>query len=372
MSGIEKGPRERIRARCELARSATAVITPPFVDFAMVVTFDTDHATIAVRGEVDLLTAPTLHGAIEGLVGQGHTDIVLDLAEMTFMDASGLGVIADISARLSTSSHALIVRSAPAMTRRILYITRLNTVVRLETQMPRVANIDAAELASTRVGLTPNLALIDAALRRVTELVSATIGGADGVSITLERDGQLATVAASNETVMIMDGHQYETGEGPCLSAAAHGRGYHIDSLATETRWPEFVPLALEQGIASIMSTPLMTIERPLGALNIYSNAERIFGPQQQELASLFASHASAILTDSGATDEQMNTRLADALVTRQTIARAQGVLMARENISADGAAASIHRSARTAGVDVALQAATIVASTHNDTSSEK
>ena len=56
--------------------------------------------------------------------------------------------------------------------------------------------------------------------------------GADGVSVTLERNGRLATVASSNDTVMRMDDHQYETGEGPCLSAAAEGHWFHIESLA--------------------------------------------------------------------------------------------------------------------------------------------
>ena len=158
--------------------------------------------------------------------------------------------------------------------------------------------------------------------------------GADGVSVTLERNGRLATVASSNDTVMRMDDHQYETGEGPCLSAAAEGHWFHIESLAAEKRWPAFVPLAEKEGIASILSTPLMTAERPVRALNIYSNTDRAFAAQQQEVAALFASHASAILTDARVFDEQLGKPLADALLARQTIARAQGALMARYHIA--------------------------------------
>jgi anti-anti-sigma factor len=365
-------PRDSNRALGESASGVTAITTPRFMEFGIVVSFDADSAIVALRGDVDLLTAPTVHAAMGALVDQGHKSIVLDLASLTFMDASGLRVVADICARLSKSSHVLTIRSAPPMTRRILHITRLNELVRIEVPIPSVSDLEAEELLGIRLGLRTNFAAIDAALRRVTELVDATVEGADGVSITLERNGQLGTVAASNETVMRMDGHQYETGEGPCLSAAAAGREFHIDSLVDETRWPAFVPLALEQGIASILSTPLMTVERPLGALNIYSNTERVFGSRQHELAALFASHASAILADSGSTDEQMNERLAAALVSRQTIARAQGVVMARERITADSAATAIHRSARAAGIAVALQAASIVASTYDDIASDK
>jgi anti-anti-sigma factor len=363
---------------------------PGFVEFALAVNFDSGQAILGVRGDVDLLTAPTLHAAMNALVDQNHPNIVLDLVALTFMDASGLRVIADISARLATSNRVLTVRSAPAITRRLLDMTHLDEVVRLEASKPNIAALGAEQHSGdhslavdgqpgdqsahlVRVGSRPSNEVIDSALRRVTALVHATVQGADGVSVTLERDGRLATVASSNDTVMRMDDHQYETGEGPCLAAAAEGHWFHIESLADETRWPAFVPRAIEEGIASILSTPLMTLERPLGALNIYSNTERAFGPHQQELAALFASQASGILADAGAdtTDAQMGKRIADALVARQTIARAQGVLMARQHITADEAAAAIHRSARAASVPVERHAAVIVASTNNEPGSD-
>jgi anti-anti-sigma factor len=355
-----------------------------FVEFEIAVNFHAEQTIVSVCGEVDLLTAPTLHAAINALVDQGRPGIVLDLTGLTFMDASGLRVIADASVNLATSSRRLTVRSAPAMTRQILDITRVSELIQLEVVNPRVATLGAEQRLGDhslavhvqptdrlRAGNTPRNELIDAALRRVTALVRATVDGADGVSVTLKRDGRLTTVASSNDTVMRMDDHQYETGEGPCLSAAAQGRWFHIESLAEETRWPAFVPRAIDEGIASILSTPLMTVERPLGALNIYSNADRAFGPRQQKLAALFATQASAILADAGAAVEHTGRPMADALLARQTIARAQGVLMAREHITADDAAATIHRSARAGKVPVARHAAAIVASTRTDAASD-
>ena len=357
---------------------------PRSVQFEIAVDFDADQTILHVRGDVDLLTAPTLHAAMNALVDQSHVDIVLELAGLTFMDASGLRVIADISTQLATSSRELIVRSAPSMTRRILELTHVSDLIRLEAMVPTVALLGVEQRAGDHsraveagsVKLSADLLrtvsnstndAIDAALRRVVALVGATMEGADGVSVTLERDGRLATVASSNDTVMKMDIHQYETGEGPCLSAAAEGHWFHIESLAEEARWPDFVPLAMDEGIASILSTPLMAAERSLGALNIYSNTERAFAGHEQEVAALFASQASAILADAGFSHEQMGKPLADALLARQVISRAQGVLMARGNIAPADAAAAIHRSARSAGVTVAHQAATIVASTHDE-----
>ena len=358
-----------------------------FGDFGLAIDFDVDHAILGVRGDVDLLTSPTLGAVVDALVDQGHDDVVLDLAALAFMDASGLGIIASTAVRLRTSGGVLTLRSPPAQTRRILDITGMTELLHIEPSDPKLAAlgpeqhpddlspvVDAwpADLVAdlARVAAMPaSNDVVDAALRLVTALASATVEGADGVSVTLNRHGRLMTVASSNDTVRRMDAHQYETGEGPCLAAAAEGRWFHIASLVEDDRWPLFLPRALEEGIASILSSPLITADRPVGALNIYSSTERAFGPQQQELAALFATQASGILADAGlgVTDEDMATRIADGLRAREVIAQAQGVLMARRSATADHAAAVLHRSARAANVTVRQHAAAILASAGDD-----
>ena len=338
-----------------------------------------------MRGDVDVLAAPTLGAMLDVLVDQGHPHVVLDCAAVAFMDAAGLGVIAKSSARLAESGRMLTLRAAPAQTRRILDITGMNGLIRLEASDPNIAVLGAEQRSAdrpvvvatdraglsadlARVGAKPNSATIDAALRLVTLLAGATVEGADGVSVTLERNGRLSTVASTNDTVRLMDDHQYATGEGPCLAAAAQGHWFHSESLAEEDRWPAFVPRAIEEGIASILSTPLMTAERAVGALNIYSTTDRAFGPRQQELAALFASQASGILVDGGAdaADAKLGERILEGLHARQMIARAEGVLMARDHLSAERATATLHRAARAAEEAVLKHATEIVASTQS------
>jgi GAF domain-containing protein len=221
--------------------------------------------------------------------------------------------------------------------------------------------------------VTSSTDVVDAALRLVTALADATVDNADGVSVTLERHGRLMTVAASNNKVLTMDVHQYETGEGPCLDAKANGRWYYIESLDDETRWPTFVPLALSQGIHSILSSPLMTSERPQGALNIYSSTQRAFGKHEQELAALFAEQASEILTTAGpaVTDEESNRRFVEALATRRTIHQAQGVIMARDNLTENEAITSMYRAARSAELTVLSYALRVVASIRDHSGQE-
>ena len=231
-----------------------------------------------------------------------------------------------------------------------------------EPGSPDRDDVSHSDLA--RVGAIPaSNEVIDAALRLVVNLAEKTVQGANGVSVSLERHGKLRTVAASNDTILEMDHHQYESGEGPCVAAAAEGHEFHIASLAEETRWPTFVPEAIQQGIQSILSTPLIPGDRPIGALNIYSDSERAFGSSQKELAQLFATQASGILADAGADmpDEDRSALLADSLRSREVIAQAQGVLMQRTGVSEDEALRTLRREAADEGRTVRQHAHAIV-----------
>lgn len=288
---------------------------------------------------------------------------MLDIAAVTFMGAAGLGVIAGAANRLEQSDDVLRLRAPSAMVLRILDITGLRSRVQLEADPNAQLRSDLVRAASRPARNEQ----IDGELAIVVAVASATLGGADGVSVTLEREGRLMTVAASNDTVLQMDAHQYDTGEGPCLSAATLGQEFHIESLVDETRWPAFVPLALSEGIASILSRPMTTDDRPVGALNIYSNTAGTFGARHQELAAMFADQASRIVADSISNpgdDEQLGARVTEGLRSRLVLAQAQGVLMTRLRVTAAEATATLHRAARAAGTSALDHAVQVVAST--------
>jgi hypothetical protein len=211
-----------------------------------------------------------------------------------------------------------------------------------------------------------NAEVVDAALSLVVALAHATVAGADGVSVMLSRHGTLATVAASDDTIMGMDADQYATGQGPCVSAATDGQRIYVDSLASETRWPEFVPRAKKRGINSILSMPLLTGGRPLGALNIYSTMAGAFADSDQSLAALCAQQASDLLANAAVdvSPEELGARLRDALDSRQTITLAVGVVMARDGVSVDDAYAVLLQSSHQSAVPLRETAQVIVAST--------
>src|SRR6185312_16538081 len=105
----------------------------------------------------------------------------------------------------------------------------------------------------------------------------------------LFRYNALTTVASSDQTILDMDAEQYATGEGPCVDASVSGHWLHAESLDTETRWPSFTPRARGLGIEAILSLPLRTFEKPVGALNVYSRTANAFETKDQATAAAFA-----------------------------------------------------------------------------------
>ncbi len=351
------------------------------MDFGIAVTYGAQEVTLKVAGEVDLATVPDFGGIVDAVIDRGHLSLVLDLAELKFFSAQGLEVIAESSSRLRSLGGSITIRSPSAILIRMMAITGLTESVRWESEPPSRATAPhepdlsgnpVSDLSSLtghlwRVTSVPAANdVVDSALRLVVAVAAATVEGADGVSVTLNRQGRLTTVAASDQTVLEMDEDQYATGEGPCLAAFFEGRTFHAKSLADESRWPAFTPRALGRGINAILSTPLVAEEMPVGALNVYSRRSSVFAEKEQELASFLAGEASNILRDAGAAvpEHVLIARLVEALEDREAISQAQGVLMARDGLTSDDAYATLLRLSRRSGVPLRQLAAGVIAST--------
>jgi len=48
---------------------------------------------LAVAGEIDVYTAPKLRSQLLALANGGHSTVIADLSEVTFVDSTGLGVL---------------------------------------------------------------------------------------------------------------------------------------------------------------------------------------------------------------------------------------------------------------------------------------
>jgi anti-anti-sigma factor len=88
------------------------------------------HTLLAIVGEIDLVTAPAFGAAIDrGIQHAGK--VVLDFSGVTFMDSSGLNALVT-SAGHGREDDSVIIRNAPLSIHRLLAITGLDEVIRIE------------------------------------------------------------------------------------------------------------------------------------------------------------------------------------------------------------------------------------------------
>ena len=87
---------------------------------------DADTLVLTPSGEADSCTAPGLRQALSEGIGAGRSRIIVDLDQLTFMDASTLGALVDARQRISAAGGDLQVRCRSRHRRRMLSITGLD------------------------------------------------------------------------------------------------------------------------------------------------------------------------------------------------------------------------------------------------------
>jgi anti-sigma B factor antagonist len=81
-----------------------------------------------VAGEVDLSTAPELRSRIEDLLDEGSRRVVVDLADVSFMDSSGLSVLVSGFKSMREAGGEMAVVCPNASIAKIFSITGLDRV----------------------------------------------------------------------------------------------------------------------------------------------------------------------------------------------------------------------------------------------------
>ena len=90
---------------------------------------DLEHGvrTIAVRGELDLSTAPELEGPLDEVLGSDDGSVLIDLSGCEFIDSTGIALIVRAWQRLDggENGRTLVICSGNEQVRRVLEITGL-------------------------------------------------------------------------------------------------------------------------------------------------------------------------------------------------------------------------------------------------------
>jgi GAF domain-containing protein len=182
---------------------------------------------------------------------------------------------------------------------------------------------------------------VDTALNTITSLATDTIAGSVGSGVSLlDPGGRRTTSAATDPVVERLDTLQYQLDEGPCLSAWRDRAVVGSDALDTEQRWPTWTGRAREMGMRSVLSAPLIDGDRVMGAMKVYSTLPEAYGERAAEVLRRLASQAAIFVGNVLAVQaaERLSDDMKDSLRTRDLLAMARGIVMARRGIEAEEA----------------------------------
>ena len=87
---------------------------------------DESRARLALRGELDISSAPVLEEALGRLEAGGPSLIVIDLRGLEFMDSTGLRTLVSADQRARDAGRRLAIVRGPEAVDRIFSVTRLD------------------------------------------------------------------------------------------------------------------------------------------------------------------------------------------------------------------------------------------------------
>jgi anti-sigma B factor antagonist len=94
--------------------------------------FHDDHTIVTISGEIDLYTAPRLHGELAAVLVDGTPPrVVIDMSRVEFCDSTGMNVLLSCLRRVHERGGELEIASPKPAVRKILQVTGLDSVFKL-------------------------------------------------------------------------------------------------------------------------------------------------------------------------------------------------------------------------------------------------
>jgi anti-sigma B factor antagonist len=88
------------------------------------------RAVLHVEGRLNLVTAPELRAAVQRAVEEDTARVVVDLAGVTFIDSSGLGMVIAGLKHARQAGGELRIAAAGEQVRMVLELTKLHRILR--------------------------------------------------------------------------------------------------------------------------------------------------------------------------------------------------------------------------------------------------
>ena len=171
--------------------------------------------------------------------------------------------------------------------------------------------------------------VLDGVTSAAVDLLEADTAGV----LLIAKGGKFESLSGTSELIYELDRLQQKHGTGPCIDAAVNELVVRSDDFKTEKRWARYSQAVSEMGVRSSLSFKLYTGDRTAGALNVFSKQPGVFDADSEVIGSVLAAHAAAAILASRESEQ-----LKSALLSRDLIGQAKGILMERYQVDAVGA----------------------------------
>jgi hypothetical protein len=196
--------------------------------------------------------------------------------------------------------------------------------------------------------------------RRSVDVLEVTAAGA------LLTDGtrRLRVVAASTETVTVLETLQIQRQEGPSVDAYRTGRRVAVPDLRrVGRRWPVFTPRALRAGMSGVCAFPMRLRADRIGALNLFQAMPGSFDETAVLAGQALADVATIAILQARTVEDAtlLAGQLEHALASRVVVEQAKGILAERLGIDPEVAFTRLRRHGREHGLHLAELARRVV-----------
>lgn len=182
------------------------------------------------------------------------------------------------------------------------------------------------------------------------DLLRATAGAVPGVRhaalSVLDRHSLPRVLVSTGDLSRRLESLQFALDEGPTLDAIRGADPVVVVRHDDLGRWQHFGPRACVLGMTSAVAARLRWNDRTMGALSVYFLGHEPVPEAAVQLVSALATHAAATLTFARKAEQ-----LEFAMLTRQQIGQAVGVLMERCGLSPEAAFSYLRRVSQTRNV---------------------
>jgi len=185
------------------------------------------------------------------------------------------------------------------------------------------------------------------ALANIAEVAITSVPRCEAASVALSVNGRPATASATGRVALELDMVQYDLHDGPCLTTFRTMEAMRLDLVGLEEEVPHFAVAAGSLGVTSVLSTPAVWGDEPIGTLNLYSRSGA-FDETAEIIAAVLASQVTIAVSRSPefATARGVTEQAQRDVDDHADISVATGLLMAKQTCTAEQAAGLLQRAA--------------------------